>query len=253
MRDPTRGGLAQTLNELAHGKRFGVRIEENELPIPKNVAAVCDLLGFDPLHVANEGKVVMVASRRDADRALRLLRRHKLGKGSRVIGDDHGGEPRARGHGHENGQRAYRHASGRGDPAPHLLMHEGAVAAAIIQGVLEVLEREKVAAAKTVTVLIGRLHHVVPDVLQNHYKILKKEYPALVRSRLVIEIAPIRVTCRACGRETGIEQARVRLLFMRLDGHRDHRRQGDAPERSHRRRAQGREKKKAIVKRQKAK
>ena len=85
-------------------------------------------------------------------------------------------------------------------------MHEGAVAAAIIQGVIEVLEREKVAAAKTVTVLIGRLHHVVPDVLQNHYKILKKECPALVRSRLVIEIAPIRVTCRACGRETGIER-----------------------------------------------
>jgi len=85
-------------------------------------------------------------------------------------------------------------------------MHEGAVAAAIIQGVIEVLDREKVAAAKTVTVLIGRLHHVVPDVLQNHYRILKKEYPALVRSRLAIEIAPIRVTCRACGRETGIER-----------------------------------------------
>ncbi len=85
-------------------------------------------------------------------------------------------------------------------------MHEGAVAAAIIQGVIEVLEREKVVAAKTVTVLIGRLHHVVPDVLQNHYHILKKEYPALVRSKLVIEIAPIRVTCRACGRESGIER-----------------------------------------------
>jgi len=86
MRDPTRGGLAQTLNELAQGQRFGVRIAENALPIPKKVAAVCDLLGFDPLHVANEGKVIMVASRRDADRALRFLRRHKLGKGTRVIG-----------------------------------------------------------------------------------------------------------------------------------------------------------------------
>lgn len=85
-------------------------------------------------------------------------------------------------------------------------MHEGAVAAAIIQGAIEVLEREKVVAAKTVTVLIGRLHHVVPDVLQNHYKILKKECPALVRSRLVIEIAPIRIKCRACGRETAIER-----------------------------------------------
>jgi len=85
-------------------------------------------------------------------------------------------------------------------------MHEGAVAAAIIQGVIEVLDREKVAAANTVTVLIGRMHHVVPDVLQNHYRILKQDCPALVRSKLVIEIAPIRVTCRACGRESGIER-----------------------------------------------
>jgi hydrogenase expression/formation protein HypE len=86
MRDPTRGGLAQTLNELAQAKRFGVRIEESELPIPKKVAAVCDLLGFDPLHVANEGKVLMVAARRDADKALRLLRGHPLGRRARVIG-----------------------------------------------------------------------------------------------------------------------------------------------------------------------
>ncbi len=84
-------------------------------------------------------------------------------------------------------------------------MHEGAIAAALVQSALEVLEKEKVAAAGTVTVLIGRLHHVVPDVLQNHYRILKKEYPALSRSKLVIEIAPVRVTCRACGRETLIE------------------------------------------------
>ncbi|MDD8012998.1 MAG: hydrogenase expression/formation protein HypE [Acidobacteriota bacterium] len=87
MRDPTRGGLAQTLNELAHGRKFGVRIEESALPVPKNVAAVCDLLGFDPLHVANEGKVVMVVARRDAEKALRLLRRQSLGRGARRIGE----------------------------------------------------------------------------------------------------------------------------------------------------------------------
>jgi len=84
-------------------------------------------------------------------------------------------------------------------------MHEGAIAAAIIQNALEVLGQEKFAAAKTVTVLIGRLHHVVPDVLQNHYRILKKEHPPLSRSKLVIEIAPVRITCRACGKETLIE------------------------------------------------
>ncbi len=86
MRDPTRGGLAQTLNELAHKKKFGVRVREDRLPIPKKVAAVCDLLGFDPLHVANEGKVVMVVARQDADKALRALRGHPLGRGARVIG-----------------------------------------------------------------------------------------------------------------------------------------------------------------------
>ena len=87
MRDPTRGGLAQTLNELAQGRRFGVRIEEQALPVPKNVAAVCDLLGFDPLQVANEGKVLMVVRDKDAEKALRLLRRHPLGKGARRIGE----------------------------------------------------------------------------------------------------------------------------------------------------------------------
>jgi hydrogenase expression/formation protein HypE len=87
MRDPTRGGIAQTLNELAYHKKFGVRIFENKLPIPKKVAAVCDLLGFDPLHVANEGKVVMVVARRDADNALKALRSHPLGKGAGVIGE----------------------------------------------------------------------------------------------------------------------------------------------------------------------
>jgi hydrogenase expression/formation protein HypE len=87
MRDPTRGGIAQTLNELVYKKKFGVRIIEDRLPIPKKVAAVCDLLGFDPLHIANEGKVIMVVARRDADKALKLLRSHPLGKGTRLIGE----------------------------------------------------------------------------------------------------------------------------------------------------------------------
>lgn len=87
MRDPTRGGLAQTLNELAHKKKFGLRIWEGKLPIPKKVDAVCDLLGFDPLHVANEGKVVMVVSRPDAAKALKIMQSHPLGKGACLIGE----------------------------------------------------------------------------------------------------------------------------------------------------------------------
>ena len=85
-------------------------------------------------------------------------------------------------------------------------MHEGAIAAALIQSALEVREKENFSTVRTLTVLIGRLHHVVPEVLQNHYRILKKEHPPLSRSRLVIEIAPLRITCRACGRETEIER-----------------------------------------------
>lgn len=85
-------------------------------------------------------------------------------------------------------------------------MHEGAIAAAIVQGALEALEREGLAAARSVTVLIGRLHSVVPGVLQDHYRLLRKEQPALARSRLVIEIAPVRIACRACLREAEIER-----------------------------------------------
>ena len=85
-------------------------------------------------------------------------------------------------------------------------MHEGAIAAAIIQSALEVREQEKLSSIKTVTVLIGRLHHVVPAVLQNHFQILKKEYPPLTKAKLIIEIAPVSITCRACGKKTWIEE-----------------------------------------------
>jgi hydrogenase nickel incorporation protein HypA/HybF len=85
-------------------------------------------------------------------------------------------------------------------------MHEGAIAASIIQGTLEILEKERISSVRRVTVLIGRLHQVIPQVLQNHYRLLKKEYPPLSASRLVIETAPVRITCRACGRGAAIER-----------------------------------------------
>lgn len=85
-------------------------------------------------------------------------------------------------------------------------MHEGSIAAALVQSVLEVREKEGFSSVRAVTVCIGRLHHVVPELLQSAYRILKKEQPALARSRLAIEILPIRVTCRVCGRETGIDK-----------------------------------------------
>ncbi|MCX6558029.1 MAG: hydrogenase maturation nickel metallochaperone HypA [Candidatus Aminicenantes bacterium] len=86
-------------------------------------------------------------------------------------------------------------------------MHEGAIATTIIQNILEVREQEKFASIKTATVLIGRLHHVVPEVLQNHFRLLKKEHPPLIRCKLVIKIAPVAITCRGCNKVTVLEQA----------------------------------------------
>jgi hydrogenase expression/formation protein HypE len=86
MRDPTRGGLAAALSELVEGRSFGAIIHEEELPVREGVRAVCELLGFDPLHLANEGKVVAVVDARDADLVLQTMRRHRLGSEAALIG-----------------------------------------------------------------------------------------------------------------------------------------------------------------------
>ena len=87
MRDPTRGGLATTLNEIVEGMDFGISINEEDVPIKEEVKAMCEILGFDPLYMANEGKVVAVVSKKDADAILRTMRRHPLGKYSQIIGE----------------------------------------------------------------------------------------------------------------------------------------------------------------------
>ncbi|MDR3461445.1 MAG: hydrogenase expression/formation protein HypE [Beijerinckiaceae bacterium] len=86
MRDPTRGGLAATLNEIAHQSRVGVRIEEDAIPVKPEVAAACELLGLDPLYVANEGKLVVFAAPEDAQRLLAVMRAHPLGRDAAIIG-----------------------------------------------------------------------------------------------------------------------------------------------------------------------
>ena len=94
MRDPTRGGLACTLNELASASRVGVEIDEAAIPIREEVRAACDLLGLDPLYVANEGKLIAVAEAQDADRLLEAMRGHPLGRDAAIIGrvvDEHPG------------------------------------------------------------------------------------------------------------------------------------------------------------------
>ncbi len=93
LRDPTRGGLATTLNEIARQSGVGMMLQENALPVRPAVAAACEFLGLDPLYVANEGKLVAIVVPEDAERALAALRAHPLGQDAALIGkvhaDDH--------------------------------------------------------------------------------------------------------------------------------------------------------------------
>jgi hydrogenase expression/formation protein HypE len=87
LRDPTRGGLAATLNEFAQASGVGFRIRERDLPVRPEVHAACELLGLDPLNVANEGKLVAVCAPGDAQRLLATMRAHPLGREAAVIGE----------------------------------------------------------------------------------------------------------------------------------------------------------------------
>ena len=95
LRDPTRGGLATTLNDFAEQSHVGIRIEEEKIPADKAVLAACELLGFDPLYIANEGKVAAVVASADADRVLAKMRQSKYGAKAAIIGEvveDHDGQ-----------------------------------------------------------------------------------------------------------------------------------------------------------------
>jgi len=87
LRDPTRGGLASTLNEFAESSRVGIRIEEELVLVHEGVQAACELLGFDPLYVANEGKLVAVVAVEGADKVVEAMRRNKYGKEAAIIGE----------------------------------------------------------------------------------------------------------------------------------------------------------------------
>ncbi len=87
MRDPTRGGLAATLNELAQRSRVGFRLEEAKLPVKAGVAAACELLGLDPLNVANEGKLVAVVAPASAPTVLAAMHAHPRGHAAAIIGE----------------------------------------------------------------------------------------------------------------------------------------------------------------------
>lgn len=87
LRDPTRGGLATTLNEIATQSGAGIMLDERAIPVQAQVDAACEFLGLDPLYVANEGKLVAVCARADAAALLAALRAHPLGANAAVIGE----------------------------------------------------------------------------------------------------------------------------------------------------------------------
>ena len=87
LRDPTRGGLATTLNELAKQSSVGMRLEEEAIPVSPTVAAACEFLGLDPCYIANEGKLVAICAPHDADRLLAAMQGHPLGQRAAIIGE----------------------------------------------------------------------------------------------------------------------------------------------------------------------
>ena len=87
LRDPTRGGLGTTLNEIAKQSGVGMMLQEKALPVKPAVAAACEFLGLDPLYVANEGKLVAICSGSDAEKLLAALKAHPLGVDAAIIGE----------------------------------------------------------------------------------------------------------------------------------------------------------------------
>ncbi|MDQ6690504.1 MAG: hydrogenase expression/formation protein HypE [Gemmatimonadota bacterium] len=91
LKDPTRGGLASTLNEIARRANVGIVIDENVVPVKVEVRGACEILGLDPFHIANEGKLVAITPPEQAQAALAAMRAHPLGLGAAIIGTVHAG------------------------------------------------------------------------------------------------------------------------------------------------------------------
>ena len=86
LRDPSRGGLASTLNEIAQASQIEIRLKESAIPMRDSVRAACELLGLDPLIIANEGKLIAIVPETDADSVLKAMQQHPLGRESAIIG-----------------------------------------------------------------------------------------------------------------------------------------------------------------------
>ncbi|OGB64115.1 MAG: hydrogenase expression/formation protein HypE [Caldithrix sp. RBG_13_44_9] len=94
MRDPTRGGISSAMNEIAAKAQKGIRLDEKQIPIDQEIKAICEILGLDPLYIANEGKVLLFVPPTEVSKVLQIMHRHPYGKEAVVIGevvDEHPG------------------------------------------------------------------------------------------------------------------------------------------------------------------
>ncbi|MDD5571079.1 MAG: hydrogenase expression/formation protein HypE [Bacteroidales bacterium] len=87
MRDATRGGVATVLCELAEKNKSGIELDEEQIPVQETVRGLCEIFGFDPLYMANEGKVIMVVGREDAEKVLNKIKQNELGRNAAIIGE----------------------------------------------------------------------------------------------------------------------------------------------------------------------
>lgn len=87
MRDLTRGGLATVLAEIIQAKKYGIEIEEDQIPVKESVRGMCELLGFDPMLVANEGKIIIIVDKNDAKEVLELMKKDEYGRDAMIIGE----------------------------------------------------------------------------------------------------------------------------------------------------------------------
>jgi hydrogenase expression/formation protein HypE len=87
MRDATRGGIATVLSEISEQRNLSIRLEEDKVPVKESVRGMCEFLGFDPMYVANKGKVITVVGNSDSEKALEIMKRHKYGKNASIIGE----------------------------------------------------------------------------------------------------------------------------------------------------------------------
>ena len=87
MRDPTRGGVSSALNEIAESANLGIYIEEDTIPIADPIKAICEILGLDPLYIANEGKLLAIVPEEKASAVLKVMQNHQYGRDSRIIGE----------------------------------------------------------------------------------------------------------------------------------------------------------------------